>query len=222
MPDILLKELRAELAALKAELREICAAIDDPACDLTLTAVECIKKLKAENESLLKDAERLDWVEHQDFHDLSFAILVDQPNDGMTAVSISEGWHLGNNLREAIDAAMAQPEPVDVEPAMWVMKHIRSGDLAKAKPNQKALHPYMLSDAFPLYTTPQPDRTAELEAALKVAKDALNIAADKFHDYAEIHAAKEASPENDIKVERNLMLSSDMDKALAKINEVLK
>ena len=42
--------LRSELAALKAELREICAAIDDPACDLTLTAVECIKKLKAENE----------------------------------------------------------------------------------------------------------------------------------------------------------------------------
>ena len=43
-----------QLAALKAELREICAAIDDPACDLTLTAVECIKKLKAENESLRK------------------------------------------------------------------------------------------------------------------------------------------------------------------------
>ena len=37
------------LAALKTELREICAAIDDPACDLTLTTVECIKKLKAEN-----------------------------------------------------------------------------------------------------------------------------------------------------------------------------
>jgi len=43
-------KLEAELAALKAELREICAAIDDPACDLTLTTVECIKKLKAENE----------------------------------------------------------------------------------------------------------------------------------------------------------------------------
>ena len=39
-----------QLAALKTELREICAAIDDPACDLTLTTVECIKKLKAENE----------------------------------------------------------------------------------------------------------------------------------------------------------------------------
>ena len=62
-------------------------------------------------------------------------------------------------------------EPVDSEPAMWVMKHIRSGDLAQAKPNQKALHPYMWSDAFPRYTTPQPDRVAELEAALKVAQD---------------------------------------------------
>ena len=53
-------------------------------------------------------------------------------------------------------------EPVDSEPAMWVMKHIRSGDLAQAKPNQKALHPRMWSQAH-LYTTPQPDRTAELE-----------------------------------------------------------
>ena len=101
-----INELRNQVSSLKAELREICAAIDDPACDLTLTTVECIKKLKAENENLQKDAARLDWVEHQDFDDLSFTVLVDQPNDGMTAVSIGAGWHLGNNLREAIDAAM--------------------------------------------------------------------------------------------------------------------
>ena len=81
-----------------------------PQPDRTAELEAELTALKAENESLLKDAERLDWVEHQDFHDLSFAILVDQPNDGMTAVSISEGWHLGNNLREAIDAAMAQGE----------------------------------------------------------------------------------------------------------------
>ena len=47
--------LRKQVSSLKAELREICAAIDDPACDLTLTTVECIKKLKAENESLKWD-----------------------------------------------------------------------------------------------------------------------------------------------------------------------
>ena len=51
-----------QLAALKAELREICAAIDDPACDLTLTTVECIKKLKGENEGLKQDAERYRWL----------------------------------------------------------------------------------------------------------------------------------------------------------------
>ena len=71
------------------------------------------------------------------------------------------------------DELLNKAEQVESEPAMWVMKHIRSGDLAQAKPNQKALHPYMLSDAFPLYTTPQPDRTAELEAALNVARAAL-------------------------------------------------
>ena len=91
-------------------------------------------------------------------------------------------------------------EPVESEPAMWVMKHIRSGDLAQAKPNQKALHPYMWSDVFPLYTTPQPDRTAELEAALKMAREALaNCAADYLHADSVL-----------------------TDSALAKINEVLK
>ena len=45
-----INELLNQVSTLKVELREICAAIDDPACDLTLTTVECIKKLKAENE----------------------------------------------------------------------------------------------------------------------------------------------------------------------------
>lgn len=53
-----INELLNQVSSLKAELREICAAIDDPACDLTLTAAECIKKLKVENESLKLDAER--------------------------------------------------------------------------------------------------------------------------------------------------------------------
>ena len=82
-------------------------------------------------------------------------------------------------------------EPVESEPAMWVMKHIRSGDLAQAKPNQKALHPYMWSDAFPRYTTPQPDRVAELEAALKVARDALRYyGGDKYGTFANEAYAK--------------------------------
>ena len=49
------------------------------------------------------------WIEYHPYGDT----VAGEPcsaitNDGMTAVSISEGWHLGNNLREAIDAAMAQ------------------------------------------------------------------------------------------------------------------
>ena len=48
-----------QLAAIKTELREICAAIDDPAGDLTLTTVECIKKLKADNATAWAQAHRL-------------------------------------------------------------------------------------------------------------------------------------------------------------------
>ena len=73
------------------------------------------------------------------------------------------------------DELLNKAEQVESEPAMWVMKHIRSGDLAQAKPNQKALHPYMLSDAFPLHTTPQPDRTAELEDQVATLQEQLDL-----------------------------------------------
>ena len=45
-----INELRSQVSSLKTELREICTALDDAACDLVPTAVECIKKLKTENE----------------------------------------------------------------------------------------------------------------------------------------------------------------------------
>ena len=85
-----------------------------------------------------------------------------EPSEEMQAAMEAQ-WEAGSYVdmakREwgAAIAAAPQPEPVDVEPAMWVMKHIRSGDLTQAEPNQKALHPYMWSDAFPRYTTPQPE-----------------------------------------------------------------
>lgn len=95
-----------------ARMRSQQAMSDAALTDATNTIIKLraeLAALKAENEALRKDAARLDWVEHQDFDDLSFTVLVDQPNDGMTAVSIGEGWHLGNNLREAIDKAMEKP-----------------------------------------------------------------------------------------------------------------
>lgn len=95
-----------QLAALKAELREICAAIDDPACDLTLTAVECIKKLKAENESLKRDAERLDFI-------LRKQLIVIQDCDDKYFTYNAQSGKRGPEMdseAEAIDAAMIAGE----------------------------------------------------------------------------------------------------------------
>ena len=119
------------------------------------------------------------------------------------------------------DELLNKAEQVESEPAMWVMKHIRSGDLAQAKPNQKALHPYMWSDAFPLHTTPQPDRTAELEAALKVARDGI----DEFlvaNDPTEFGCACDLSVGYLCGPCHADMQQQPLKIALAKINEVLK
>ena len=99
-------KLETELAALKAELREICAAIDDPACDLTLTAVECIKKLRAENDELRKDAERLDFI-------LRKQLIVIQDCDDKYFTYNAQSGKRGPEMdseAEAIDAAMSKGE----------------------------------------------------------------------------------------------------------------
>ena len=95
-----------QLAALKTELREICATIDDPASDLTLTTVECIKKLKAENESLKLDAERLDFILRK-----QLIVIKDCDDKYFTynAQSGKRGPEMDSEA-EAIDAAMAQGE----------------------------------------------------------------------------------------------------------------
>lgn len=100
------EQLIKQLAALKAELREICAAIDDPACDLTLTAVECIKKLKAENASLKRDAERLDFI-------LRKQLIVIQDYDDKYFTYNAQSGKRGPEMdseAEAIDAAIAKGE----------------------------------------------------------------------------------------------------------------
>ena len=108
-----INELRNQVSSLKAELREICTALDDAACDLVPTAVECIKKLKAENEGLKLDAERwrmlsalmfLGNVECTQDADGGYRIELD-PAENMLGVS----WE-GNSPEEAIDAAMAKGE----------------------------------------------------------------------------------------------------------------
>ena len=83
------------------------------ACDLVPTTVECIKKLKEENESLKLDAERwrmlsalmfLGNVECTQDADGGYRIELD-PAENMLGVS----WE-GNSPEEAIDAAMAKEE----------------------------------------------------------------------------------------------------------------
>ena len=95
-----INELRNQVSSLKVELREICAAIDDPAGDLTLTTVECIKKLKAENESLRKDAERYRWLRSRlDSKDISIIHMRNDINP-----------EFDDEVDTATDAAMAQGE----------------------------------------------------------------------------------------------------------------
>ena len=100
-----ISELLNQVSSLKTELREICAAIDDPACDLTLTTVECIKRLKAENESLKLDAKRFRWLKSQEpsKHD-GYAI-------GYFDACGVDAWRMTTkDLDQAIDAAIAQGE----------------------------------------------------------------------------------------------------------------
>ena len=101
-----INELLNQVSTLKVELREICAAIDDPACDLTLTTVECIKKLKAENDGLKRDAERLDFI-------LRKQLIVIQDYDDKYFTYNAQSGKRGPEMdseAEAIDAAMAQGE----------------------------------------------------------------------------------------------------------------
>ena len=67
-------------------------------------------------------------------------------------------------------AAAPQPEQVESEPVAYYSAHY------KTPTGTKEFHGFAenpLPAGTKLYTTPQPDRTAELEAALKVARDAL-------------------------------------------------
>ena len=63
------------------------------------------------------------------------------------------------------------------------------------------------------------DEIIRLREKLKVAESVINQSAAVFHNYALHHAAKEQTPDNAFKVERNLGYSRMCDEALAKIRE---
>ena len=122
-------------------------------------------------------------------------------------------------------AAAPQPEPVEGEPVYQVcMADSVSLSGAWIDVDKQTYHDAGLYKEYKLrtlYTTPQPDRTAELEAALKVARDGI----DKFlvaNDPTEFGCACDLSvgylcgPCHADKQQQPLK------SALAKINEVLK
>ena len=55
-------QLHAENERLKAELKSIDCALDDPRANLTLTTAEIIWEIKAELAEAKKDAERYRWL----------------------------------------------------------------------------------------------------------------------------------------------------------------
>ena len=100
---------------------------------------------------------------------------------------------LRENLDSLYEADGKPHKPVDVDPVAYIDCESPTG--VSLAPSAKGL-----CDGDSLYTTPQPDRTAELEAALKVAREALDDCAANY-----LHADSVLT-----------------DKALAKINEVMK
>ena len=86
------------------------------------------------------------------------------PIKGKFSKDLFDGFQMHQYAMRYLDEAIAaapQPEPVDVDPMGYVGYGDRVEWYKKPAPETD------------LYTTPQPDRTAELEAALKVAKAAL-------------------------------------------------
>ena len=166
-------------AALRANMQHVIDCINDPAKSKDIGSEEtCKQTYRSRYASMVAAAPQPEPVDVGSVgwkHDCAALCAND------IELWIDRCPHCGkprHNHPPTDDELLNKAEPVESEPAMWLMKHIRSGDLAQAKPNQKALHPYMWSDAFPRYTTPQPDRVAELEAALKAA-----LAALKGFDY---------------------------------------
>ena len=123
-------------------------------------------------------------------------VLVARTATGVMQAAMEALWEAGSYVDLAkrewaaaiAIAAAPQPEPVESEPVIieepnYHFEAIGCGlEDRNITDRYEAMHygwDCAISRMFeqipdePLYTTPQPDRTAELEAALKVARDAL-------------------------------------------------
>lgn len=91
------EEMQKEIERLKAELKSIDGALDDPRANLTLTTAEIIWGIKAELAEAKKDAERYRWL---------IKNAVREKNLGDRYIEFHCDFENWNNVTEAIDAAM--------------------------------------------------------------------------------------------------------------------
>lgn len=56
----------------------------------------------------MTDTERVEWLQRQDFDNLYFGVLQDQPGDGNYCVWVDGKTYEGKTFRDAIDAAMQE------------------------------------------------------------------------------------------------------------------
>ena len=104
--------LRSENTKLKAELRSIDGALDDPRTNLTLTTAEVIWELKAELAEAKKDADRLKGLRElcgyvEDGSSQTIRITQDDAtNDWIIQWNDKAGWVFSSSFKSAIDEAM--------------------------------------------------------------------------------------------------------------------
>lgn len=159
-------------AALRANMQHVIDCINDPAKSKDIGSEEtCKQTYRSRYASMIAAAPQPEAV------DVEPVAMVDHHCE------CGINWYNGNDTKIKCGTELyttPQPEPVESEPVAFVQAdpdgHLMLTEITKTKDAQQldAWDKQMGWNAVPLYTTPQPDRTAELEAALRVARDALN------------------------------------------------
>jgi len=94
-PDVAREEANDMMATGRGEIYEVVPLWTTPQPSLTAKAAD----------SVLEDAERLDWLALAG--PVSICVVIDRPHDGEVEVSTDDVTGYGKTLREAIDAALA-------------------------------------------------------------------------------------------------------------------
>lgn len=97
----------------------------------------------------------------------------------------------------------------------WAANEIKSLRAQLAEAQAEIEHLKISRENFAAHSESTLGQLAASQAREVRLREALNVAADKFHDYAEIHSMKERTRDNIEKIERNLELARLCDTALS-------